>query len=419
LTRRLVLLPLLALSAWVLATGSIPANAAEPVFKRGATLVEFFQFPQTVGESPTKRYVDPAYPQAKSALALFDFDALREMGFDHMRVPIDIGPLLAGRGSQGQDIIGQLKTVIAAIHRHGLGVIVTLFPPAPDGEVPMPQLDGTDGPNFQHYVAIVERIAVELGSIKSGAIALEPMNEPQTECRESHGPDWTAYQDILVAQIRRVAPELPVFLTGGCWSHIEGTVLLDTPLLRDPGNFVSVHFYLPFLFTHQTATWAMPYMAGVIGVPYPAAAGGADLALSATLARFATMKLSPPQLRSQVGDAERAIRDYFKDGEGLPNMEQHMSELADWQKREGVPSDHIVFTEFGAAKQLTAGSEIESDLPSRARWFHDVSRTMQSHGWGWSVFVLRDGMFGLYDTDADRGPDPRLLSALGLSPVTH
>jgi endoglucanase len=407
------------INGYSLAVGLTFADPAQPSFRRGATLVEFFQFPETVIDGSVKRYADPAYPQARSALTLFDYDELRKEGFDHMRVPIDIGPLLAGRGSQWPEIINELRTVIATLHRHGLGVVVTLFPPAPGGEVPMPQLDGLQGRNFAHYVAVVERIAAELGSVKTGAIALEPMNEPQEECRASSGPDWTAYQEVLVAHIRRIAPELPVFLTGGCWSHIEGTVLLDTPLLRDPRNFVSVHFYLPFLFTHQTATWAMPYMAGVIGVPYPAAAGSADRTLAATLARFATMKLSPPQLRSQIADAEREIHNYFKGGEGPAAMEQHMSELADWQKREAVPSNHIVFTEFGAAKQLDSGSEIERDLPSRARWLHDATTSMERHGWGWTVFVLRDGLFGLYDSNYDSGPDPRYLDALRLAPAVH
>jgi hypothetical protein len=393
------------------------ASAQAPLFKRGATLVEFFQFPQTVTGAAGKRYANPAYPNARKALTTFDFDQLRAIGFDHIRVPLDVGPLLIEGGAQWREIVGQLHAVIETLHRHRLGVVVTLFPPAPDVGVGMPQLDGLQGPNFQHYVAIVTRIAAELSTVTSGAVALEPMNEPQEECRAASGADWSAYQEALVADIRRVNPQIPLFLTGGCWSSIEGTVLIDTPLLRDPRNLVSVHFYLPFLFTHQTATWAMPYIAGVIGVPYPASEGSAAQTIAATAERFRTLDLPSAAKDAQLAEAGRAIQWYFSEAEGPATMEQWMAKLAAWQAKEGVPSDHIVFTEFGAIKELDGGVEINRS--SRARWLHDASAAFERHGWSWTVFGLRDGLFAIYDNEFDAAPNPRLLSALGLSPLTH
>jgi endoglucanase len=414
---RLLAFAILVIAAWTSVAGAASAAPAAPSFKRGATLVELFQFPQIAAYGPIRRYADPAYPNARAALSLFDFDELRRDGFDHMRLLINVGPLLAGDGAQWDRIIGDLRFVIAALNRHGLGVLVTLLPPAPGGEVAVPLLDGLHGPRFERYVTLAQRIAAELAAVKSGVVALEPMNEPQTECRASSGPDWTDYQEILVAQIRRVASELPLFLTGGCWSSIEGTVLLDTPLLRDPRNFVSVHFYIPFMFTHQTATWAMPFIAGVIGLPYPAADGNLDDALALTRERFQTLDLSPDARQAQFAEAERAIRWYFSD-EGYPStIETWMGKLAEWQRREGVPSDRIVFTEFGAMKQLTGGNEI--NRLSRARWLHDASAAFERHGWGWTVYVLRDGPFGLFDSNSDHRPDPGLLTALGLAPVAQ
>jgi endoglucanase len=410
-------LVILVIAASLFAAGQASAERPAPSFKRGATLVEFFQFPRIAADGPIRRYADPAYPDARAALSLLDFGELRRNGFDHMRLLVNVGPLLAHGGSQWDQIIGDLRFVIAALNRNGLGVLVTLLPPAPGDEVAVPLLDGLHGPRFGRYVTLAQRIAAELAAMKSGVVALEPMNEPQTECRVESGPDWTDYQAILVAQIRQVAPELPLFLTGGCWSSIEGTVLLDTSLLRDPRNFVSVHFYIPFMFTHQTATWAMPFIAGVIGLPYPAADGSIDDALALTHARFQTMELSPDVRQAQLAEAERAIRWYFAD-EGKPaTIETWMDKLADWQQREGVPSDRVVFTEFGAMKQLTGGGEI--NRASRARWLHDASAAFERHGWGWTVYVLRDGPFGLFNSNSDHRPDPSLLSALGLAPVVR
>jgi endoglucanase len=402
-----------ALAGWALACVPALADPAPPTFKRGATLVEFFEFPKTTGEGADKAYADPAFPDPMAALTLFDFDALHRLGFDHMRVPLDVGPLMQGDEAERRNILDNLVAVVAAINRHGLAVLVTLFPPSLHHELPQTYLDGLDGGNFRAYSAAVERVAAALASVHSGAVALEPMNEPQSQCRLRFATDWTVYQQVMVERIRRIAAWLPLFLTGGCWSNIEGLVALDGDLVRDPRNFISVHFYYPFLFTHQSATWTMPYLAGTIGVPYPAAAGSLDATLELTRARFRTLTL--PDGADHAGaeaKAEAEIGKYFDEAQGPAQIEEWMSKVADWQKREGVASDHIVFTEFGAMKETIDGQQI--GRVSRARWLHDTSAAIASHGWGWTAYVLRDDPFGLYARMSDPMPDPGLMHALGL-----
>jgi endoglucanase len=389
------------------------ADAAAASFRRGATLVEFFIFPKTTGEGPTKAYANPPYPDVAVGLNKFKFDQLRQLGFDHMRVPIEMGPLMWGDESTRRSILQQLHIVIAELHRHGLGVLVTLHPPSLNRELPETYLDGLEGPKFTLYLSMVERIAGELGSIRSGAVGLEPMNEPQDACRAKTGPDWTVYQELMVERIRRISSDLRVFLTGGCWSNIEGIVLLDSDLLRDRRNSVSVHFYYPFLFTHQGATWTMPYLAGTTGISYPASAGNEASALFMTRQRFKTVPLAADADRdAALRKAEHEIKKYFSESQGPSAMAQWMQQMANWQKRQGVHSDQIVFTEFGAMKQLDRG--IEYDKASRARWLRDASSMIEGHSWGWTVYVLRDDPFGLYEQKSDDIPAPALLRALRL-----
>jgi endoglucanase len=227
------------------------------------------------------------------------------------------------------------------------------------------------------------------------------------------GTDWSAYQQLLTEHIRQLAPQLPLFLTGGCASNIEGIVVLDSDLLRDRRNFVSVHFYYPFLFTHQSTTWTNPYLTGTIGVPYPASAGSLDETLSLTRDRFKTVTL-PPGVDSRVAQARATaeIEKYFNEQQGPAQIQEWMDQVATWQRRQHIESGHIVFTEFGAMKQEIDGVEI--DRASRARWLHDTSSAIEAHGWGWTVYGLRDGPFGLYARESDRHPDPQLTRALGL-----
>ncbi len=394
--------------------GPAHSDLAAPVFKRGATLVEFFQFPATTGEGAAKSYADPAYPHAQSALSLFDFDELRRMGFDHMRVPLDVGPLMTADEDERAAIINQLLNVVAEINSHGLSVVVPLFAPSLQHELPETWLDGLDGPKFKAYLAQVERVAAALQTVHTGVVVMEAMNEPQDKCRALFGTDWTTYQEFMVARIRRVAPQLPLFLTGGCWSDIQGIVELDTDLVRDPRNYISVHFYRPFLFTHQGSWWTTSFAKGTTGVPYPASAGSAAETLALTRARFGTFAATPDfDPVAAEHKAESEIGKYFADGEGPARIDQWMSQLAAWQERERVDPGHVVFTEFGAIKQTIDGSEF--DRASRARWLRDTSSAIENHGWGWTVFVLRDDPFGLYVHEGERYPDPRLLRALRLN----
>lgn len=390
------------------------ADAATGVFKRGATLVEFFIFPLTVGDGAAKRYADPPYRNASISLQRFDFAGLRAIGFDHMRIPVDTGPLMEGDEERRRDFLRQLGLVVSELHRHDLAAIVTLHPPSLRRELPETYLDGLEGEKFRRYLELVERIARELATVRSGLVGLEPMNEPQDECRRKNGVDWTVYQDLIVSRIRRHAPDLPLFLTGGCWSNIEGILLLDTDLLRDPRNFVSVHFYYPFLFTHQTATWTMPYLSGVVGVPYPASAGSLDLTLALSREQFRKTAL-PAGVSAFLTQrkAEREIQKYFYESQGPAQVERWMRQVAEWQQRQRVSADRIVFTEFGAMKQMIDGVEI--DKASRVRWLRDTSSEIERHGWGWTVYVLRDDPFGLYEHKGDRYPDGQLLRSLRLN----
>ncbi len=89
---------------------------ARDSFKRGATLVEFFEFPKNDRRRRGQVYAEPAYPHPLQALSLFDFEGLRRVGFDHMRMPLDVGPLMAGGAQQQQEILDQLVAVVAAIN---------------------------------------------------------------------------------------------------------------------------------------------------------------------------------------------------------------------------------------------------------------------------------------------------------------
>ena len=64
---------LAAIAAIACAMGIAAGEASAAGFKRGATLVEFFNFAATAGEGTAKVYANPPFPNVRPALARIDF----------------------------------------------------------------------------------------------------------------------------------------------------------------------------------------------------------------------------------------------------------------------------------------------------------------------------------------------------------
>ncbi|RTL50697.1 MAG: hypothetical protein EKK40_11290 [Bradyrhizobiaceae bacterium] len=389
----------LALCLFVLASPVSASAVDSPApFRKGVSL-QLFTFPATAANG----YADDPFPGRAGAEDYFSIARLRASGFDHVRLPVDVGPFLDDPDERNWRAFRiYFRRFVENLKRNGLNVIVTLVAPSLNGQIPEDQLDDTNGPRFARYLAVATRFASELESWRIENLALEPMNEPQRACRKTESADWLEYQDILIARMRAKAPRLWLGITGGCWSKIEGLAGIGENRLRDKQTFVSVHFYDPFLFTHQGADWTLDIMPFIGGLPYPAQAGHLEDALARARARAASNK-DGAAATGLLSRAEDAIRNYFNSNAGADTIQAELKVLKDWGFDRKVAPGRIVFTEFGAMK--TPGG-----AASRARWLHDVSHAVASDGWGWTLWVLRQGPFGL---DEAGRYDPALFEALG------
>lgn len=371
--------------------------AAEPApFHKGVSL-QLFTFPVVNGEG----YAEQPFPGRTGAETHFSTRSLKSSGFDHVRLPVDVGPFLDDSdGRQWTQFLPVFRSFVENLKRDDLNTIVTLVAPARNRQIPEDQLDDLNGPKFRRYTQIAERFAAEMNRWRIDGLALEAMNEPQRICNKTGKADWMAYQDIIVSRLRSSGPNLWLGLTGGCWSKIEGLANLAAGALQDPRMFVSVHFYEPFLFTHQGADWTLDIMPLISGLPYPADAGSLDRVLANV--RAAGAGKSPDLTRR----AEDAIRHYYSQYADDRSIKAQFQALKQWEVARGLEPGRIVFTEFGAMKTPSGES-------SRVRWLRDISRAIRANGWGWTVWVLRDGPFGLEEGGRY---DPALMDAIGCRP---
>jgi len=393
----------------VLGAAAGRAVANEPPRFRHGTNLTWFTFPATTVIDGRTVYADPPYAGRDP----YEPTDLAQFGFDHVRLPIDFGPLITADPDRRRRLLDDITGAITRLRGSGIGVIVTLVAPGLAGELPEAWLDGTDGPRFTRFKALAEEVAGRLDRLPAGPpVALELLNEPQQACKAEKGTDWSVHQTALVDDLRGRGINLPLLLTGGCWSTIEGIVLLDGKAFADRRNLISVHFYDPFVFTHQGSTWAMPFLAEVAGLPYPAGRGTLNDALERTHANFAASDRWPPAARgAQQKEAEDAIRWYFTSAPGPAMIGERFATLARWQQDNRIDPGQFVFTEFGAMRQREADDDDEA---SRARWLRDVSSAIDKNGWGWSLWVLHGPPFGLYPDDRASCPEPDLIDALRL-----
>ena len=104
-------------------------------------------------------------------------------------------------------------------------------------------------------------------------VAFELLNEPHDKL---NGEEWNRLLPDLLATVRKSNPTRIVVVGPTHWNSLK-----DLPLLRlphDPNLLLTFHYYEPFHFTHQGATWAGEEVKGLHGVTWGSAADRAALA---------------------------------------------------------------------------------------------------------------------------------------------
>lgn len=86
---------------------------------------------------------------------------------------------------------------------------------------------------------------------RSGRLWFEPENEPHDAFTNEN---LVATMAPALAAIRETNPTRAVIIGGGNWSGIDSLATLDLP--DDANVHPTFHYYEPFFFTHQGASWA-------------------------------------------------------------------------------------------------------------------------------------------------------------------
>jgi len=397
----------LAFSVCVLCS-AVPASAGSaPVFRHGINITRLF-------DSATGRKVPglaAIYAPWTHEISQGQLQSLRAAGFDFIRLPVDPGPLLSADPDRRREAFDQISDFLAAAMQAGLAVIVDLHPlPQSRNWSPVRILDAPDGPDFTRYMNLAEQFATRLSALRSNRVALELMNEPQRACIEQSGTDWSVFQSTLYSALRKTAPDLALIVTGGCDSSINGLADLNGWRTDDKNIFVMVHFYEPFVFTHQGAAWS-PYAKYLAGVRYPARTGDRDATEGATKAWIARLGLNGSASDTAWDRAQHELEAFFATPFTQAALSERFDIAAQWADRMHIPRDHIIIGEFGVMSEGGGLGTSPEAMAARDEWLHDVASAAARRGFGWAVWGYH-GAFGITSETPSRALDPDALRAL-------
>lgn len=307
-----------------------------------------------------------------------DLKLIHEMGFDSVRLGIDPS-LIVRHGSltpANPQALAILDRAVDEILSNHLAVMLCVFP-SDDYKRTLVTNNGVDD-----FVLLWRVLADHFAKSDPKRLFFELINEPEV----SDPYRWMGIQARVDQAIRTVDTGHTIIATAANYGSLPDILQLEP--LRDPNVIYNFHFYEPYQFTHQGASWGANDWVYYKAIPYPA-----------TPASLST------QMKAVPGDNARY--NLFLYGAGHWDREaisERIAFAAAWARERNVP---LICNEFGAYRDT-------ADPASRARWIADVRSSLEENHISWAMWDYR-GNFGMVErTETRITPDPAILRALGL-----
>lgn len=399
------------LAAFLLLAAVASAEAASFSMKRGVNLDLWTTWP---GEED---WDDAAailpFPEWRKSLAATDFEALREAGFDFVRMPVDPAPFLSAKTiALRERLFASVLESVRLVNEAGLKVVVDLH--LFSSQVRSVDMGSVmENPaHFDAYVEFVRRMARTLSGLDPALVALEPMNEPVIDCQGAQADLWPQRLQRLFAAARASATKLTLVLGGACYSSAEALARLDPAQIADDNIIWTFHSYAPFIITHQGAKWAGDFIPYVSGLPYPlhaAPRAELDAALAAIRARI---EAEAPWTRrsAMLAYLDEQIAMLDTEQELKTAMDGPFELVAQWAGRHGVKAQNILLGEFGMIRQEYQSPHVTPGK-YRAAYVRDMISLAEDHGFAWSIWSY-GGAFGIVEEFDGRPAEPDVLEAV-------
>jgi endoglucanase len=319
------------------------------------------------------------------------FIMLKQLGFTYVRVPIGQF-ILFNHENPSQLNPVNLQYVESAVQKainNGLAVTLNYHTASDDFEKTLPQNIASQDKLAAYWKAVANYFK----KYSKNEIFFEVYNEPHVASNGSMPGTsktwWTTVQEKIIKTIRSVDTDHFIIAGGESWNSIDGLLLLK-PYKVD--NIIyNFHFYDPFTFTHQGATWAGDLMAKLRNIPYP----------------------SSPDIVKPITDTatDTEVRDliswYGQEEWNKEKLSALIQRAVDWANDNNAA---IICNEFGSYQTY-------APQQSRLDFINDARSIFEEKKIGWAMWEMDEGFGFINYAGSDRNmftTDDELLHSLGL-----
>jgi endoglucanase len=246
------------------------------------------------------------------------FADIAKSGFKTIRIPIDFGAWANYEKPYRWENEEGLKTAdnfVKWATANDLNAIIDLHHVEFDGKVP-------NAATTERVVWLWSQIAKRYKNTNPEKVFFELRNEPH----DIKAEEWRAQAEEIIKAIRPIVPNHTLVVGFHEWNGRQA--LIDSKPFADANIIYTFHYYDPFVFTHQGATWAGEGLPDVKYVPFPYSKNS---------------KIETPA--SAKGKwVENQIDSYQKDSKA-DKMFADLKAAKDWSTKNKVP---IFMGEFGS-----------------------------------------------------------------------
>lgn len=307
----------------------------------------------------------------KSFIQKKDFEAIAQLGFDHVRVPFDYVLLEDGRQNPlraKKKGLHYLDFAIDNAKRAGLKIILDLHKGPGFSFDQLNENKLFDRPDLQaQFLNLWEELA-ERYREEGEYLIFELLNEVV----EPNSLRWNSLAKRAVDSIRQYGVTRPIIV--GCNQYASVDELENVWVSDDPLVWYTFHFYEPLLVTHPKAHWNELTAAYNRVVPYPGVASGIDDFLK-TNPKFGNVNSS----EYWNGDQPQKLDRQF--------LERKIVKAKRFEENSGKTA---LCGEFGVFYQC--------DNLSTLQWTKDVLEILDQENIPWTWWNWKSNDFGIFTT---------------------
>jgi endoglucanase len=267
-----------------------------------------------------KNYADFVKP-SEAAKREKMFAEIAAAGFITVRIPINFGAWANYEKPFRWTNEEGLKTADSFIKwalQNNLNAIIDLHHIEFDGKV-------AGAATTERIVWLWREIAERYKNTDPERVFFELRNEPH----DIKAEEWRAQAEAIIKTVRKIAPRHTLIVGFHDWN--SRTALVASKPFNDKNIIYTFHYYDPFVFTHQGATWSSEGLPELKTVPFPA--GNAEIEVPAT---------------AKGKWVEQQIKSYLEDSK-TEKIHADLQAAKDWSVKNDVP---IFVGEFGSFGKL-------------------------------------------------------------------